>query len=75
MSIKLGRLRSERGGGLGAIVALIALLLAIYVCVKVIPLRVQKAEFADWLENELRNYSLAHLNQESFTERVLQESL
>ena len=62
----------QRGGGrIGAIIGLLLVVTAIYLAVKWIPVRTQRAEFTEYMEQVTRRFAINEINEQQMIESVL----
>jgi hypothetical protein len=68
----LARARSGRGGGrIGLILTLIVLAAIVYALVKYVPVRIQRAEFIDYIEEKTRTMIALQGTEEQLMEDIL----
>ncbi len=65
MAVLGTRRAGDRGEGrIGLIIAIVIVALIIHVCVKLIPVRIARSEFADYAASELQMYAGHQINQD-----------
>ena len=67
--------RGQRGSGkLGALVAIVVVVFVIYVLVKYVPMKIQKAELADFAKRQATEVAIGRINERKLVENLMQEA-
>jgi hypothetical protein len=75
MRIPIPGRRGQRGGGkLGPIIAILVAATVVYLLVKLIPPRIERAEFADFVERTTRESIVAGMQQEKLVDAIMVEA-